>query len=297
MHGRPTMPSKLNTVCQIAFALAVVAQRRLRVAARLDDHCGRRAGAGLDVRERDRLRAHLFAARGRGRARTRAPPRAAERRPCASCPCACACAIPRASRVSCRAAMQKCSRRFRAAGSRCRARRGCGAARARARATCCRPPARTRRAGRRRSLLRPRRGAGTRGARGLRSLRCSSVSTTWTQSRADAAWNAAIFRLYTLLQDGRGRLVVASASPPASLAVRVARPALAAAGGLGAPAARTRRSRAASPRCVCARRVAVSTLSGGRGRCTSCTGCRATCIRCSRCSTGSTRRRWPRNAA
>jgi DnaA family protein len=30
-------------------------------------------------------------------------------------------------------------------------------------------------------------------------------------------WNAAIFRLYTLLQDGRGRLVVASASPPASL--------------------------------------------------------------------------------
>ena len=26
MHGRPTMPSKLNTVCQVTFALAVVAQ-------------------------------------------------------------------------------------------------------------------------------------------------------------------------------------------------------------------------------------------------------------------------------
>jgi DnaA family protein len=33
----------------------------------------------------------------------------------------------------------------------------------------------------------------------------------------DAAWNAAIFRLYTLLQDGRGRLVVASTVPPSSL--------------------------------------------------------------------------------
>jgi DnaA family protein len=33
----------------------------------------------------------------------------------------------------------------------------------------------------------------------------------------DAAWNAAIFRLYTLLQDTGGRLVVASTPPPASL--------------------------------------------------------------------------------
>ena len=30
-------------------------------------------------------------------------------------------------------------------------------------------------------------------------------------------WNAAIFRLHTLLQDGAGRLVVASSAPPASL--------------------------------------------------------------------------------
>lgn len=30
-------------------------------------------------------------------------------------------------------------------------------------------------------------------------------------------WNAAIFRLYTLLQDGLGRLVVASVAPPSSL--------------------------------------------------------------------------------
>jgi len=34
----------------------------------------------------------------------------------------------------------------------------------------------------------------------------------------DATWNAAIFRLHTLLQDGTGRLVVASTQPPASLA-------------------------------------------------------------------------------
>jgi DnaA family protein len=34
---------------------------------------------------------------------------------------------------------------------------------------------------------------------------------------ADERWNAAIFRLYTLMQDGRGRLLVASTAPPASL--------------------------------------------------------------------------------
>jgi DnaA-homolog protein len=34
---------------------------------------------------------------------------------------------------------------------------------------------------------------------------------------ADAQWNAAIFRLYTLLHDAGGRLVVASGAPPASL--------------------------------------------------------------------------------
>jgi DnaA family protein len=33
----------------------------------------------------------------------------------------------------------------------------------------------------------------------------------------DVAWNAAIFRLYTLLQDAGGRLAVASTLPPASL--------------------------------------------------------------------------------
>jgi DnaA family protein len=35
---------------------------------------------------------------------------------------------------------------------------------------------------------------------------------------SDPRWDAAIFRLYTLLQDGRGRLVIASTAPPASLA-------------------------------------------------------------------------------
>jgi DnaA family protein len=34
---------------------------------------------------------------------------------------------------------------------------------------------------------------------------------------ADPEWNAAIFRLHTLMQDGAGRLVVASSAPPASL--------------------------------------------------------------------------------
>ncbi len=34
---------------------------------------------------------------------------------------------------------------------------------------------------------------------------------------ADAGWNAALFRLYTLLQDGRGRLLVATTTPPAAL--------------------------------------------------------------------------------
>ena len=36
---------------------------------------------------------------------------------------------------------------------------------------------------------------------------------------ADPAWNEAIFRLHTLLQDGNGRLVVASTAPPAALAL------------------------------------------------------------------------------
>jgi DnaA family protein len=37
-----------------------------------------------------------------------------------------------------------------------------------------------------------------------------------------AGWNAAIFRLYTLMQDGPGRLYVASTAPPASLRFRLA---------------------------------------------------------------------------
>jgi DnaA family protein len=37
----------------------------------------------------------------------------------------------------------------------------------------------------------------------------------------DAAWNAAIFRLHTLLQDAPGRLYVASTAPPASLRFRL----------------------------------------------------------------------------
>ena len=38
---------------------------------------------------------------------------------------------------------------------------------------------------------------------------------------ADEAWNAALFRLYTLMQDGPARLVVASTAPPASRAFRL----------------------------------------------------------------------------
>jgi DnaA family protein len=34
---------------------------------------------------------------------------------------------------------------------------------------------------------------------------------------AEPAWNAAIFRLHTLLQDGSGRLLIASTAPPAGL--------------------------------------------------------------------------------
>jgi DnaA family protein len=37
----------------------------------------------------------------------------------------------------------------------------------------------------------------------------------------DAAWNAAIFRLHTLMQDGAGRLYVASTGPPAALGFRL----------------------------------------------------------------------------
>lgn len=38
----------------------------------------------------------------------------------------------------------------------------------------------------------------------------------------DAAWNAAIFRLYTLMQDGPGRLLVSSTAPPAALRFKLA---------------------------------------------------------------------------
>lgn len=37
----------------------------------------------------------------------------------------------------------------------------------------------------------------------------------------DPEWNAAVFRLYTLMQEGPGRLVVASSAPPATLAFRL----------------------------------------------------------------------------
>jgi DnaA family protein len=39
---------------------------------------------------------------------------------------------------------------------------------------------------------------------------------------ADADWNAAIFRLYTLMQDGPGRLMVSSTAPPAALHFKLA---------------------------------------------------------------------------
>ena len=37
------------------------------------------------------------------------------------------------------------------------------------------------------------------------------------QVAGDADWNAAIFRLHTLLQDGSGRLLISSSAPPAAL--------------------------------------------------------------------------------
>ena len=52
---------------------------------------------------------------------------------------------------------------------------------------------------------------------------CESLATVCLDAldpvAADPAWNAALFRLYTLLQDGQGRLVVASRSPPAGVAL------------------------------------------------------------------------------
>jgi DnaA family protein len=41
------------------------------------------------------------------------------------------------------------------------------------------------------------------------------------QVSADPAWNAAVFRLLALMQDGAGRLYVASTAPPASLPFRL----------------------------------------------------------------------------
>ncbi len=41
------------------------------------------------------------------------------------------------------------------------------------------------------------------------------------RASGDADWNAAIFRLYTLMQDAPGRLYVASTAPPASLRFRL----------------------------------------------------------------------------
>lgn len=50
---------------------------------------------------------------------------------------------------------------------------------------------------------------------------CESLATVCLDAldhvAADSAWNAALFRLYTLLHDGHGRLVVASRTPPAGL--------------------------------------------------------------------------------
>lgn len=50
---------------------------------------------------------------------------------------------------------------------------------------------------------------------------CESLATVCLDAldevAADPEWNAALFRLYTLLQDGQGRLVVASRTPPAGV--------------------------------------------------------------------------------
>ena len=54
---------------------------------------------------------------------------------------------------------------------------------------------------------------------------CETLTTVCLDSlevvAGDAGWNAALFRLYTLMQDLRGRLVVASRAAPASIAFRL----------------------------------------------------------------------------
>jgi DnaA family protein len=55
---------------------------------------------------------------------------------------------------------------------------------------------------------------------------CQTLATVCLDSielvAGDAGWNVALFRLHTLMQDLKGRLVVASRSPPASIAFRLA---------------------------------------------------------------------------
>ena len=55
---------------------------------------------------------------------------------------------------------------------------------------------------------------------------CEMLATVCLDSleviAGDAGWNAAIFRLHTLMQDLRGRLVVASRAAPASISFRLA---------------------------------------------------------------------------
>ena len=55
---------------------------------------------------------------------------------------------------------------------------------------------------------------------------CETLATVCLDSlevaATDAGWNAALFRLHTLMQDLQGRLVVASRAAPASIAFRLA---------------------------------------------------------------------------
>jgi DnaA family protein len=54
---------------------------------------------------------------------------------------------------------------------------------------------------------------------------CETLTTVCLDSlevvAGDPGWNAALFRLYTLMQDLRGRLIVASRAAPASIAFRL----------------------------------------------------------------------------
>ena len=112
---------------------------------------------------------------------------------------------------------------------------------------------------------------------------------------ADADWNAAIFRLHTLMQDGPGRLLVSSTAPPAALSFKLAdlRSRL-----LSAPVHQLRELDEEGHIQALEDVPPVAAWNcRGKRRPTWCTGCRATCIHSVPCWTASTRPRSWRSVA